>query len=57
LIFGKVFVSKGATFERPIMNYASLWEIAAVKAWLPVKAIAAESDGLLVSSHKAYRGR
>ncbi len=25
---GKVFVTKGATFERPIMNYASLWEIA-----------------------------
>ena len=27
LDLGKVFVSKGATFERPIMNYASLWEI------------------------------
>jgi len=28
LDLGKVFVSKGASFERPIMNYASLWEIA-----------------------------
>jgi hypothetical protein len=28
LDLGKVFASKGATFERPIMNYASLWEIA-----------------------------
>jgi len=28
LDLGKGFVSKGATFERPIMNYASLWEIA-----------------------------
>jgi hypothetical protein len=28
LDLGRVFVSKGATFERPIMNYASLWEIA-----------------------------
>jgi len=27
LDLGKVFVSKGAIFERPIMNYASLWEI------------------------------
>ena len=27
LDLGKEFVSKGATFERPIMNYASLWEI------------------------------
>ena len=27
LDLGKVFVSKGATFERPIMNYASQWEI------------------------------
>ena len=27
LDLGKVFASKGATFERPIMNYASLWEI------------------------------
>jgi len=28
LDLGKVFVANGATFERPIMNYASLWEIA-----------------------------
>ena len=28
LDLGKVFVSKGAVFERPILNYASLWEIA-----------------------------
>jgi len=28
LDLGKVFTAKGATFERPIMNYASLWEIA-----------------------------
>src|SRR2546421_6097926 len=28
LDLGKVFVAKGATFERPIMNYASLWEVA-----------------------------
>lgn len=27
LDLGKEFVSKGATFERPIMNYASQWEI------------------------------
>jgi hypothetical protein len=27
LDLGKVFVSKGAVFERPILNYASLWEI------------------------------
>ena len=27
LDLGKVFVSMGATFERPIMNYASQWEI------------------------------
>ena len=27
LDLGKVFVSKGATFERPIMNYVSQWEI------------------------------
>jgi hypothetical protein len=27
LNLGKEFVSKGATFERPIMNYASQWEI------------------------------
>ena len=24
---GKEFVAKGATFERPIMNYATLWEL------------------------------
>ena len=24
---GKEFVAKGATFERPIMNYATLWQI------------------------------
>jgi hypothetical protein len=28
LDLGKLFSSKGATFERPIMNYVSLWEIA-----------------------------
>lgn len=28
LDLGKVFVSKGAIFERPIMNYATQWEIA-----------------------------
>lgn len=28
LDLGKVFVTKGATFERPVMNYAALWEIA-----------------------------
>ena len=28
LDLGKVFTTKGATFERPIVNYASLWEIA-----------------------------
>jgi hypothetical protein len=28
LDLGKVFTAKGATFERPIANYASLWEIA-----------------------------
>ncbi len=27
LDLGREFVAKGATFERPIMNYASLWEI------------------------------
>ena len=27
LDLGKAFVSKGAMFERPILNYASLWEI------------------------------
>jgi hypothetical protein len=24
---GKAFVQKGATFERPIMNYATLWQL------------------------------
>lgn len=24
---GKPFVAKGATFERPIMNYATLWQL------------------------------
>jgi hypothetical protein len=24
---GKTFVEKGATFERPIMNYATLWRL------------------------------
>ena len=28
LDLGKKFVAEGATFERPIMNYASLWEFA-----------------------------
>ncbi|HEY1720741.1 MAG TPA: hypothetical protein VGG27_05810 [Magnetospirillaceae bacterium] len=28
LDLGKVFVAKGALFERPIINYAPLWEIA-----------------------------
>lgn len=27
LDLGKIFAAKGATFERPITNYASLWEI------------------------------
>ena len=27
LDLGKAFAAKGATFERPIMNYAALWEI------------------------------
>jgi hypothetical protein len=26
LDLGKAFVGKGATFERPVMNYASQWE-------------------------------
>jgi hypothetical protein len=30
LDLGKVFTSKGATFERPIPNYVSQWEIAPV---------------------------
>jgi len=28
LDLGKVFISKGARFERPVMNYVSQWEIA-----------------------------
>jgi hypothetical protein len=28
LDLGKVFTSKGATFERPVLNYVSQWEIA-----------------------------
>jgi hypothetical protein len=28
LDLGKVFVSKGARFDRPIMNYVSQWDIA-----------------------------
>jgi hypothetical protein len=24
---GKAFVERGATFERPIMNYATLWQV------------------------------
>lgn len=27
LDLGKAFAAKGATFERPIMNYATLWQI------------------------------
>ena len=27
LDLGKIFVKKGATFERPIMNYMPLWEL------------------------------
>ncbi|GLQ96156.1 hypothetical protein GCM10007863_05740 [Dyella mobilis] len=27
LDLGKPFIEKGATFERPIMNYATLWEL------------------------------
>lgn len=27
LDLGKTFAARGATFDRPIMNYASLWEI------------------------------
>jgi hypothetical protein len=28
LDLGRVFVAKGATFERPIMNYDTLWRLA-----------------------------
>jgi hypothetical protein len=27
LELGKAFAAKGATFERPIMNYATLWQL------------------------------
>jgi hypothetical protein len=27
LDLGKTFVAKGATFERPIMNYTTLWQL------------------------------
>lgn len=27
LDLGKPFIAKGATFERPIMNYATLWQL------------------------------
>jgi hypothetical protein len=27
LDLGKPFIAKGATFERPIMNYGTLWEV------------------------------
>jgi hypothetical protein len=27
LDLGKAFAAKGATFERPIMNYSTLWEL------------------------------
>ena len=27
LNLGKEFVAKGVTFERPIMNYATLWQL------------------------------
>jgi hypothetical protein len=27
LDLGKVFTAKGATFERPIMNYTTLWQL------------------------------
>jgi hypothetical protein len=27
LDLGKAFAAKGATFERPIMNYATLWQL------------------------------
>ena len=32
LDLGKVFVSKGAVFERPILNYTSQWEITPERA-------------------------
>jgi hypothetical protein len=27
LDLGKPFIAKGATFERPIMNYTTLWQL------------------------------
>jgi hypothetical protein len=27
LDLGKAFVARGATFERPIMNYETLWQL------------------------------
>ena len=27
LDLGKAFAAKGATFDRPIMNYATLWQL------------------------------
>jgi len=27
LDLGKPFIAKGATFERPVMNYATLWQV------------------------------
>jgi hypothetical protein len=32
LDLGRTFAEKGATFERPIMNYATLWQLNAVGA-------------------------
>ncbi len=29
---GKEFAAKGATFERPIMNYATLWQLRGIAA-------------------------
>ena len=32
LDLGKTFAAHGATFERPIMNYSTLWQLASGKA-------------------------
>ncbi len=32
LDLGKEFADKGATFERPIMNYATLWQLRGIAA-------------------------
>ena len=32
LELGKAFVAKGATFERPIMNHTTLWQLAGSEA-------------------------